>query len=81
MFTLYYCVGPELCGQTCVYLATGKAKELRGRYINSERDIETVVNQADIVKKENLYDLGIRELGAVGEGDAVSSRLKDLLEG
>jgi len=72
---------PELCGQTCVYLATGKAKELRGRYINSERDIETVVNQADIVKKENLYDLGIRELGAVGEGDAVSSRLKDLLEG
>ncbi len=71
---------PELCGQTCVYLASGKAKELRGRYINAERDIETVANQADIVKKANLYDLGIRELGEVGQGDAGSDRLKDLMD-
>jgi len=63
---------PELCGQTCVYLATGKAKELRGRYINADRDIESVVNQADIVKKANLYDMGIRELGEVGQGDIAS---------
>ncbi len=26
-------------------------------------DIESVVEQAEIVKRENLYDLGIRELG------------------
>jgi len=54
---------PELCAQTCVYLASGKASELRGKYINAERDIDSVVKQAEIVKKEGLYDLGIRELG------------------
>ncbi|KLO14747.1 NAD-binding protein [Schizopora paradoxa] len=54
---------PELAGQLCVYLATGKAKELRGRYIDAEKDIEAVVEQADIVKRENLYDLCIRRLG------------------
>lgn len=66
---------PELCAQTCVYLASGKAKELRGRYINSERDVESMVEQADIVKKENLYDLGIRELGGddKGEGELVDT--------
>jgi len=55
---------PELCAQTCVYLASGKASELRGKYINAERDIESMVEQAEIVKKEGLYDLGIRELGS-----------------
>lgn len=45
-----------------VYLATGKAKELRGRYIDALKDIESVVEQADIVKKENMYDIGIKEL-------------------
>ena len=54
----------ELCAQTCVYLATGKAKELRGRYIDSVKDIESVVAQAEIVKRENLYDMGVKELGA-----------------
>jgi len=54
---------PELCGRTCVFLATGKAKELRGRYVDVINDIESVVEQAEIVKRENLYDLGIRELG------------------
>lgn len=56
---------PELCAQTCVYLATSeKSKELRGRFVNAECDIESLVNQAEIIKKENLYDLGIRELGS-----------------
>ncbi len=72
---------PELCAQTCVYLASGKAGELRGRYINSESDIDSVVKQAEIVKKANLYDLGIRELGEFGQEDKVSARLKDLMEG
>ncbi|KLO14714.1 NAD-binding protein [Schizopora paradoxa] len=54
---------PELAGQTCVYLATGKAKELRGRYIEAEKDIDAVVEQAEIVRKENLYDTTIRMLG------------------
>ncbi len=55
---------PELCAQTCVYLASGKASELRGKYINAESDIDSVVKQAEIVKKEGLYDLGIWELGS-----------------
>ncbi len=46
-----------------MYLASGKASEPRGKYINAERDIDSVVKQAEIVKKEGLYDLGIRELG------------------
>jgi hypothetical protein len=25
--------GPELCGQTCAWLATGQGKELRGLYL------------------------------------------------
>ncbi|KLO14748.1 NAD-binding protein [Schizopora paradoxa] len=54
---------PELAAQTCVYLASGKAKDLRGRYIDAEKDIEAVVEQAEIVRKENLYDLSIRTLG------------------
>ncbi len=54
---------PELCAQTCAYLATGKAKELRGRYIDVVKDIESLVEQAEIVKRENLYDMGIKELG------------------
>ncbi len=72
---------PELCAQTCVYLASGKARELRGKYINVQRDIESVVEQADIVKKANLYDLGIRELGEVGRGAEVSKAVKDLVQG
>jgi len=68
---------PELCGQTCVYLASGKASELRGRYINAQRDIESMANQAEIVKKENLYDLGVRELG----GKEAPSRLRGSLVG
>ncbi|KLO14711.1 NAD(P)-binding protein [Schizopora paradoxa] len=54
---------PELCAQTCVYLATGKAKELRGRHIDAVKDIQSIVDQADIVKRENLYDMCVKELG------------------
>lgn len=58
-----YRIRPELCGRTCVFLATGKAKELRGRYVDVRNDIEAVLEQAVVVRRENLYDLGIRELG------------------
>ncbi|KAH8114475.1 NAD-binding protein [Phellopilus nigrolimitatus] len=57
---------PELCGWTCVYLATGRAAQLRGRYLDVEQNIEDVVRQADIVQKENMYDLTVGRLG--GEG-------------
>lgn len=32
--------GPELCGATCAYLATGKAKEVQGLYLDCRQDIE-----------------------------------------
>ncbi len=63
-----------------MYLASRKAKELRGRYVNAQRDIESIVNQADIVKKANLYDMGIRELGEVGQEDISSEGPKDTME-
>ncbi|KAI5118705.1 hypothetical protein M0805_003361 [Coniferiporia weirii] len=54
---------PELCAWTCVYLATGHAAELRGRYVDVEDDIEDLVRQADIVKEKNMYDLAVGTLG------------------
>ncbi|KLO14710.1 NAD(P)-binding protein [Schizopora paradoxa] len=53
----------ELWAQTCVYLAAGKAKELRGRHIDVFKDIESIVEQSEIVKRENLYEMGVRQLG------------------
>lgn len=58
-----YLTRPELCAQTCVYLAAGKAKELRGRHIDAVKDIQSVVDQADIVKRDNLYDMCFKKLG------------------
>ncbi|EJD04552.1 NAD-binding protein [Fomitiporia mediterranea MF3/22] len=54
---------PELCGQTCVYLAAGRATALRGRYLDVGDDIEDIARQADTVRKMNMYDLGVKILG------------------
>jgi len=70
---------PELSAQTCVYLASGKASGLRGRYINAERDVESMAKQAEIVKKENMYDLCIRELGGSYDGAKLNERLEALM--
>ncbi|THH02943.1 hypothetical protein EW145_g6677, partial [Phellinidium pouzarii] len=54
---------PELSAWTCVYLATGRAAALRGRYIDVGDDIEDLVCQSDVIRKENLYDLTVGTLG------------------
>ena len=42
-----------LCGATCVYIASCKAKILKGRYFDCEQDIEGVVSApSEIIKKD-----------------------------
>jgi hypothetical protein len=51
---------PELCGNTCAYLATGKAKELSGLYIDCRQDIERVCGVGrKTLEKHGLYNLKI----------------------
>jgi hypothetical protein len=55
-----------LCGATCVYIASGKAKILKGRYFDCEQDIETVVaaGKSEIIDKD-LYRMKIQFLGGL----------------
>jgi len=55
-----------LCGATCVYIASGKAKVLKGRYLDSEQDIGQVVaaGPEEIIKKD-LYRMQIPFLGGL----------------
>jgi len=57
-------------GQTCVYLASGKAKEvLRGRYFDCEQDIDFVVRQGrEKLEKDQLYDLKVEFVGLTNDG-------------
>jgi len=59
-----------LPGQTCVYLATGAAKEaLSGRYFDCEQDIEYVVNQGrEVLEKGDLYNLKVEFVGLANDG-------------
>ena len=56
----------DVPGQTCVYLATGKGKRaLKGKYFDCEQNIQTVVDHAAEIEKENLYELEVRFLGGL----------------
>ena len=60
---------PYLNGMVCVALATGIAKDcLRGRYFDVGQDLEDVLAQREVVKKEgdSLYMLHTSFLGGVG---------------
>ena len=59
-----------LPGQTCVYIATGKAKEvLKGRYFDCEQDIEFVVRQGRArLEKDGLYDLKMEFIDLPNDG-------------
>ncbi|KAJ4509691.1 hypothetical protein HRR83_006995 [Exophiala dermatitidis] len=51
---------PELCGATCAYLATGKAKEIRGMYFDCRQDIERVCSVGrEKLLQDFLYRLKI----------------------
>jgi len=52
---------PELCGQTCAYLASGKGKALKGTYHDCRQDIERVVK----MRKGGIEGDGILRVGFV----------------
>ena len=54
---------PELCGATCAYLASGKAKELRGMYWDCRQDIEKVLAYGrEKLQMEGRYTLKMQFL-------------------
>ncbi|KAL2837814.1 hypothetical protein BJX68DRAFT_280125 [Aspergillus pseudodeflectus] len=55
---------PEVCGQTCAYLSTGRGKILRGKYFDCEQDIGIVVAAGGEALK-GLYDLKVDFLGGL----------------
>jgi hypothetical protein len=50
---------PELCGQTCAFLASGKGKELRGFYVDCRQDVGKLLD----VGREGLKSKGLNTLG------------------
>ncbi|KAF1960079.1 NAD(P)-binding protein [Byssothecium circinans] len=49
--------GPELCGQTCAWLATGQGKELRGLYLDCRQDVRKLLEkgrEALLKEKKNV---------------------------
>jgi len=51
---------PELCAQTCAYLATGRAKDLRGLYVDCRQDLGRLleVGREELLKND-LYSLKV----------------------
>ncbi|ORY89659.1 NAD-binding protein [Leucosporidium creatinivorum] len=61
-------IEPELCAATCVFLAsTEKAKALRGCYFDVSHNIQHIVDQADIVKREGMHSLKVEFLGGLAD--------------
>jgi NAD(P)-dependent dehydrogenase (short-subunit alcohol dehydrogenase family) len=51
---------PELCGQTCAYLATGKARDIRGMYFDCRQDVEIVCGYGrERLEKEGMNVLTV----------------------
>jgi hypothetical protein len=65
-----------LCGATCVYIASGKAKILKGRYFDCEQDIETVVSHPSEIIDEDLYRMKIQFLGGLPNDGGVAKDMK-----
>ncbi|KAI1611781.1 3-oxoacyl-reductase [Exophiala viscosa] len=54
---------PELCGNTIAYLASGRAKELRGHYFDCRQEIERVCSFGyKTLRDYGLYNLGVKFL-------------------
>jgi len=52
---------PERAGELCVFLATGAADGLSGRYIHVQDDIQDMVRRADEIEQQDLYALRLRQ--------------------
>lgn len=54
---------PILCGQTCAFLASGKAKELRGLYIDCRQDLGKLLEVGrEKLLKDKYNTLGVKFL-------------------
>ena len=53
---------PERAGELCVFLATGAADRLSGRYIHVLDDVHDMVRRADEIQAQDLYALRLRQL-------------------
>jgi len=47
----------DLAVWSTIFLAAGKAKALKGRYINANHDIGQILSNIDVVEKNDLYRL------------------------
>jgi hypothetical protein len=52
-----------LAGQTCAFMAAGKALPLRGKYFDVEQDIGKVLEHSHEFEEMGLYDLKIEFAG------------------
>lgn len=53
---------PELAAQLVLFLASGKADALTGRFVTVQDDIAALVNHAKEIQENNLYTLRIQEI-------------------
>ena len=56
---------PEVCAGTCVCIASGLAKELRGRYFDCEHDMETTLKYANEVLSQGKNELVVEFIGGL----------------
>ncbi|KAF2736381.1 NAD(P)-binding protein [Polyplosphaeria fusca] len=55
--------GPELCGQTCAWLASGRGRELRGFYLDCRQDVRKLLEYGrEAMLKEKRNTLGVNFL-------------------
>lgn len=64
-FTANFPCSPSLCGQTCVFLAAGRGRALRGRYFDCEQDVGYVATMGDTIREQQLYELKVEFLGGL----------------
>jgi len=54
-----------LAGQTCAFMAAGKALPLRGKYFDVEQDIGKVLEHSQEFSQKGLYDLKVEFVGGL----------------
>src|SRR5271169_5072780 len=77
-FQKMFKVSLDVPGQTCVYIASGKAKHaLKGKYFDCEQNIQTVVDNASEIVEKDLYELKVDFLGGLpNDGGTAKMDLK-----
>jgi hypothetical protein len=55
-------VPPDQAVRLVLWLASGKADELSGRFIAVSDDVQEMIEQVEKIKQEGLYTLRLRKL-------------------